>query len=230
MSAIFYCQYWYSIAKEIKTINVSQLQHLWLQLSVRCFVIHNRIFVPTGLLIAVFTLVSSLETGCFATCDASCFFLDCFCRNERFRFWHPAGSSRDSERGKWLGLVTHCGLRIYKVHLALRFAGCSSNSLHIPRKTKKKALWIRIFIRRSDCGAPSPCEWAKGWMCGQHHHSRSSLLHYLSIRNQTKCEPMCLRMQMRLSGRDGLCNGEQHLHSGCAGLRQTWDPKRLQCR
>lgn len=44
------------------------------------------------------------------------------------------------------------------------------------------------------------------------------------------CEPMCLRMQMPLSGRDGLCNGEQHLHAGCAGLRQTSDPKRLQGR
>ncbi|KAL7405401.1 hypothetical protein ABVT39_000095 [Epinephelus coioides] len=47
-----------------------------------------------------------------------------------------------------------------------------------------------------------------GWAGRQQHHSRS-----ISIRRQTMWEPMCSRMQMPHTGRDGLCDGEQELHA-----------------
>lgn len=47
-----------------------------------------------------------------------------------------------------------------------------------------------------------------GWAGRQQHHSRS-----ISIRRQTMWEPMCSRMQMPHTGRDGLCDGEQGLHA-----------------
>lgn len=60
------------------------------------------------------------------------------------------------------------------------------------------------------------CEWMKG-MDGRAGSSITAAAAYISIRRQTMWEAMCPRMQMPLTGRDGLCDGEQELHADWAG-------------
>lgn len=90
-----------------------------------------------------------------------------------------------------------------------------------------KALFFLAQIRHSDCGfTVSYSAWpslavdtVNGWMDACSSITTAAV--YISIRRQTMWEPMCPRMQMPLTGRDGLCDGEQKLHAhweGCDRL------------
>lgn len=126
-------------------------------------------------------------------------------------------------------LTAACGFRKSIWHRdaqgVFSFSGPPSTrfSLLIPSKTKSRdqgrhtlsLLRLRLvsYTVQRLVLSHGGCEWLKvayGWegRQQQQHHSRS-----ISIRKQTMWEPMCPRMQMPLSCRDGLCDGEQEVHA-----------------
>lgn len=102
-----------------------------------------------------------------------------------------------------------------------------SNRLTHPEQNKVKGLTKALFFLPSFLSfrlrSVSNSAWSSltgeavvnGWMDGRAGYSITAAAACISIRRQTMWEPMCPRLQMALTGRDGLCDGE--LHADCTG-------------
>lgn len=209
---------------------------------------------PVFLSMRLFFVPSLRISRCFADCSTFCFsslFSPLMGINAVFRLRH-AGVALVASVKKIAGTVHSLRLAdLKKVHLAQRCAGCFSPRsppsqlismrLTHPEQNKvniiSKALFFSVYIRLLDCGrrptAPGPLSptvlmlWMNGGADGRAGSSITAAAVYISIRRQTMWEPMCPRMQMPLTGRDGLCDGEQDLHAdwaGCDRLRKRLGP------